>query len=676
MKILICIVCVSVFLMYNSLSLKAENLPLKEVEQLLQSGNANEAVNLLNKYIWNNPDSMQAYIILAKTLISIGTPNDRTKAEKVLETGLRKNPKNIKMLYLIADMYHEKELYEEAIKYGERIFNIQPDNKDIIDRLVNYYINQRDLEKVRKMDSFMKNAIQKNPHDAFNYLTLGKLEIETGHADKAIEILKKGIELNQDYPALHRMLSEAYLWNEQGLECTNEYYRWLELENDPIVLPREYELTQLSMNSRDAKIFENIPYRDKPQFLIKFWRINDPYPITIQSERLIEFLRRVTFVMTFYHTYKNKPGFYDVEKAIIQRGTQSVHETPVKENVFSKEKVAKTVYKYRPGREGIDPRLKYLPLAKYDPSIYKVFSNLRPLQQGELNYSPLLSEPSYEVKLVVDNLEFATWTTQFRGDNGKTKVEVAFGFPLNQLQPKSGKDSSSNYTFETDLIVHDSLAHRNLRTHGMQEFEAKPNANYSRVNFVNDEKHDIQPGDYKLTFQVIELSNNKGGFKTEPIRVRNFSGTALMISDVKFSQKIDFLGMDEKTGLEQLYVMPYPFPYVKQNTPLYIYFEVYNLFLEPGSGSKYTISFKAAKQDKEGNFITQPFRALGRIFSRGKPKIIETVNQRSGSNRTSLEYLELDLSGLETGQTRMIVTAEDELANKKVESSVEFELKN
>lgn len=267
-----------------------------------------------------------------------------------------------------------------------------------------------------------------------------------------------------------------------------------------------------------------------------------------------------------------------------------------------------------------------------------------------------------------------TRTTQFRGSSGKTRIEIAFGLPLKQLKPKSDKQSLNAFTFETDLIVHDSLANSNVRTHGTQQFKPKPRVNYSLKNFVNDEKHDILPGDYKLSFQIIEVSNNKGDFITEPIRVRDFSGTDLMISDVKFSQKIDFLGIDEKTGLEKLYVMPYPFSMVKKSSPLFIYFEVYNLFLEPGSDSKYIVSFKATKQDKEGNFITQPFRALGKIFSRGKPKTIETINERAGDKQTALEYLELDLSGLETGGTQLIVTVEDKLSHQKAESSVEFEL--
>lgn len=682
MKPIICSINSLLVLIFCTCTVNAEELSFQQLQSLLLSGNKNKTVDSLTRYIQNNPDSLKAYVVLAKTLYimgdqlrGVGGQDNRSKAEGILHVALQRNPGNISLLYLISNMYIEIRLFKEEIKYLEMIFEIDPSNEDVIDQLIKYYIYERMIDKVKTMATFMEKAIQNNPNNRYNYFNLGRLEIELGNPDQAIEVLKKGVELNPTDPAFHRLLSEAYLWNEQGKECTIEYYRWLELEKDMFVLDTEYELTKLSMDSKDVQIFEKTPDQGKKEFLIKYWRINDSYPITVQNERLIEFMRRVTYAKTFYHSYNNQFGFMDIGKAIIRWGTRSFNEIPEKENVLSQEKVTKTEYKYRPHEKGIDSRLRYLPLAKYDSLTYTFFSKKYLLRPGEPNYIPPPSEPSYKVKLEIDKLEFDTRTTQFRGDSGKTRIEVAFGLPLKQLKPKSDKQSSNTYTFETDLIVHDSLVNINVRTHGTQQFKPKPKVNYSRINFTNDEKHDILPGDYKLSFQIIEKSNIKGDFITEPIRVRDFSVTDLMISDVKFSEKIDFLGIDAKTGLERLYIMPYPFSMVKQSSPLYIYFEVYNLFLEPGSGSKYAISLKAAKQDKEGNFITQPFRALGKIFFRGTPKTIETINERMGDKQTALEYLELDVSGLETGRTRLIVTVEDKLSHKKAENSVEFELK-
>ena len=82
------------------------------------------------------------------------------------------------------------------------------------------------------------------------------------------------------------------------------------------------------------------------------------------------------------------------------------------------------------------------------------------------------------------------------------------------------------------------------------------------------------------------------------------------------------------------------------------------------------------RRRKTGDYITLPIQALGRIFSRGKPQIIESAYERENSGRTALEYIELDLSGLEAGHSRLTVTVEDLIANDMVSNSFEFDLEN
>ena len=104
--------------------------------------------------------------------------------------------------------------------------------------------------------------------------------------------------------------------------------------------------------------------------------------------------------------------------------------------------------------------------------------------------------------------------------------------------------------------------------------------NVNRLNYINAEKYDIPSGDYKLAFQSVgnsraksslprvEKSLLKGDYIVETIRIKDYTGPDLMISDLIFSREINILDIDEKTNLENLFVKPYPFANIDQKKQL------------------------------------------------------------------------------------------------------------
>ncbi|MCL5019692.1 MAG: GWxTD domain-containing protein [Patescibacteria group bacterium] len=283
-------------------------------------------------------------------------------------------------------------------------------------------------------------------------------------------------------------------------------------------------------------------------------------------------------------------------------------------------------------------------------------------------------QPRFEVKLDIPQIKFDVRPVQFRGDSGKTRIEVLYGLKLDQLKPLAKNDSLFSFTFRNDVVFFDSSRQRVLHRQSRLTQNYRLKTDLTKITFTGETMGEIFPGKYEMGFQLLEASNKKGDFSKENVLVRDFLGKNLMISDLKLSPKIQLLGIDEKTGNEKLWVMPYPYAKASRRNLIFVYFEIYNLTLTPDQKSQYEISLKIEKEGKKGEYAVELLRSFGNIFTGGKPRKIETAYQRQGNDQTALEYIALDFSALNPGHSRLTVSVTDLNAGKNVDNNIEFDM--
>lgn len=686
-----------------------------EIQKTVRTGRLDVAVNMLNKYIRQNPDSIKAYLLLGRVHLAIGGPNNKTAAEKAFLEGLRHDPNNVDLLKRLASVKENQQMVELSTHWLEKAIKIDPNDQQMIDKLLESYIQAGAKKKVEKLRSLVDEALKKNPDSSQSYLTKGKMEITLNQADKAIPLLEKGLELDPKNPDIIRQLSDAYLWTGNGDKFQEYYFRWLATENDFSTLSKEYEIATLAMADDEIIKFNKVSFSEKGKYLINYWRGQDPYPVTFPNERLIEHIWRVMYSRVAFHTIEGNLSFDDRGKVFIRWGQPDEHFSDpsmelIGDGIGHGIKQSNESWYYPsiglfmafdfvsyggyyhevptlvdaiPGGQGLNIAQGLYKQRDFMGGIYTQIAN----RTGESFQSDLLSfrndimsarrntKPRYKLALDMPKLEFTYRTAQFRGDSGRTRVELAYGIPLEQLGTLPEEDSTFAYIFENDIVLIDSASRRNLHVKGHQRFLCPTGFDYSRITYLNEEYNAVFPGPYKMTFQLIEMTNKKGDFTSKPLIVRNFSGDSLMTSDLKFSQQIDVSGVDSLTGAEKLSVMPYPFSFVNQKKPINLYFEIYNLLLKPEKGSRYRISLNVARERKKGEYVTMPLQTLGKIFSGGKSQTIETTYEREGNSMTAHERILLDFSGLESGHSRLTVTVEDLNARQSVQSNIEFNLK-
>lgn len=310
--------------------LTAQDITLPSIYQEIHTGNFKNAVSLLNKFISQNHDSTNAYIILAKIYLGIGGISNRSKAERTLKEALRRDPKNAILLQLLADIKEEQVLPQSAILYLKRAVAANPTDSKILNQLLENYVQENDKAGLKILEDAIENWIKANPDSQSGYISLGKLYISLGDGKKAMPALEKGAKINPGYIPIYKLFSDAHLLAGNRSLFTENYFYWLSHEKDFLALQNEYQLAELAMTDEGITKFRNIPPDKKSDYLITYWHERDPNPITVENERLIEHYRRVHYVKTHFHTTLSPLGFDDRGKVYIKWGPpEEKYEDPV-----------------------------------------------------------------------------------------------------------------------------------------------------------------------------------------------------------------------------------------------------------------------------------------------------------------------------------------------------------
>lgn len=120
--------------------------------------------------------------------------DERTReAEVVLRQLLKVSPHNVKGLQLLGLVYHRNSNYKEAIVYFKKALELEPENSENHNNISLCYSCMQQPEIAFE---HMNRAIELRPDHASYYSNLGLQYRQSGEIDKAIELFKKAISIN------------------------------------------------------------------------------------------------------------------------------------------------------------------------------------------------------------------------------------------------------------------------------------------------------------------------------------------------------------------------------------------------------------------------------------------------------------------------------------------------
>ena len=287
-------------------------------------------------------------------------------------------------------------------------------------------------------------------------------------------------------------------------------------------------------------------------------------------------------------------------------------------------------------------------IAEHAPAIR--YKNATVSQPDEFRKAPRLSLGTFYFDLA-----------DFRGSAGKTRVDIIYGIPLeNLLVVTDGQQPQ--VVLERAVALADSayrVVYRNAQK--VQHFVDTSNVITREV--VDLTRQDVPAGMYHITLTVTDAMTARQGVFALDVTIDEYDEEQLHISDLLLVKSLSDTLRDTRFRRGNWQVVPNPRRTVRAPNSLAFYCEVYNLTKDEFGQTRYrvTTAVKAAE--------TEQRRGRGNV---GQPEVALSYTQVGNSDWERLP-LEVHLEHAQAGQNRLFVIIEDLVAGTRVAKDTFFQ---
>ncbi len=260
-----------------------------------------------------------------------------------------------------------------------------------------------------------------------------------------------------------------------------------------------------------------------------------------------------------------------------------------------------------------------------------------------------------------ETLEMPYMISAFRGENGRTEVEIDFALPIGQITAKSGATS----TVEVDVgyAVHDDDWNPVEETSEAKRLPTSPDEAAAVIDFF---RFDLEPAPYNVSLygsplQTVQL----GGYKLE-YDVPDFSGNELAMSDLLMADFVGPARSGSRFDRGNVHISPNPILRYSTQQPVYFYFEIYNLTLNADDETDFEVEYVLKPEE--------PRKRLFGLLGRSDEPAVAITEARSGADRSPIEHAAIDVSTVDPGSYTLTIRVRDKVTGLSVERSRSLEL--
>ena len=207
------------------------NTEKQQAQQLLQKGQADKAILLIQNYCSNNPNDAEALYILGQCY---ALTKQYAHAKKALNDSIRLFPNMPWTHFALAGVLQVSDELDEAIKSLQSALSLNENLHEAELAIINILITQGKLQEARLILVKLQKII---PENSKLYVELSRIEREQHNQDKAIYYLEKALQLDDNsIPALCGLAS-IKIYHAKKDEAENYYQRALKLSpNNPDII--------------------------------------------------------------------------------------------------------------------------------------------------------------------------------------------------------------------------------------------------------------------------------------------------------------------------------------------------------------------------------------------------------------------------------------------------------
>ena len=266
---------------------------------------------------------------------------------------------------------------------------------------------------------------------------------------------------------------------------------------------------------------------------------------------------------------------------------------------------------------------------------------------------------------LTNELAFHFDAADFRGKPPHTRLEVYWGIPLSALVD-SGRTEGE---VERGIALFDSAWTPVFRKVAALPYLSDATEVQRGALLIDELALRVPPGKYHLGVEVRDRSRNLLGAYTREVAVEAYADDALGLSDIELAGSVtEDASIKTKGGRR---VVPMPSKTYLPGQPVTIYYEVYGLTFDELGQTRYQMDYKISPRKGKPLSVTI-LRAVGRLLGIEQKKVVTISYEQVGATNAEYNYLEIDISGSETGRYELEVAVTDLNAGTKASKNAIF----
>lgn len=272
----------------------------------------------------------------------------------------------------------------------------------------------------------------------------------------------------------------------------------------------------------------------------------------------------------------------------------------------------------------------------------------------------------------VNVLDFSYSFASFKGDLGKSKIEITVLTPIKETINQRIGNPPDTMSIEYTLVLRNE---KFVTVSNLNFINSLPLDYYKKENIKNMITQFTflsEPISGDNTLQLKDTYNERIGFDKTDMVIKDYSGDGIMLSDIIIYTKDMNLGKNyvyPEKKIENVVVNLYPYKEITKMNPFLIYFEMYNL---SNIMNSYQIEITLQKEVNDKSLGELAWEKLtGNQDYNVSMNFIENV-----TSNDQKKLMEIDINKLKKGNYRLIINLVDNNGNLVFASTEkEFTLK-
>lgn len=656
----------------------------KKGVESLTAGDTLSAEKYFTESIRKHSDAA-SYFELAKIELNRKTFTSRNRAYENLRRAVMKEPDNLTYRYAFANLMRDFARFSSFNEYKKIISfdstqveawlnlgelkaeDFKEFNNSVRDMGEIYgSLQEFALQDFYESEKYFLTALAK---DSLHYNTLLKLSLlyeNAGIPEKGIPLLERLIRHDKDDKEIFLCLGLLYYKTSKLKEAHIEYKKALDLMDESERIDFTFNSVKLFLESSFEEVFKNYNDDELKEFINIYWKVSDPLYLTEYNERLLEHYSRVAYAnLNFSIPSMGIIGWKSNMGETILRYGEPQNRMRIRPQIGDNGAVGmKTeVWNY--------------------PDMTFAFTDMA--SSGNYQYVWPAAEKDKLIPQVPGNYhDYAEYLrkerpTHYNPKFEGPKIEVPYSF----LQFKSNKRNYTDFYLNYLLSVEESLFESNETVNhkvGFYFFDKDYEEQFSRVVNVKVGNEDETKLVKNLLIEAIPDSGfssfeiirdiDKGTLSSRSgLKIRSFNNNRIDISDLVLADDVSHVYFNDsyiKRG--ELNIKPNPTDFFTRSSPVYIYYELYNLVKDDSGLTDFEQNIIISRFNQEeksgfGKFISSALSFLG---ISGDDKITMTSNYRTLEIDPQI-YFQLDLNNYEPGDYLIILNVKDRNSRSDVE---------